>query len=98
MARLGDVDHDGDTIMTDWAEDEGSVSSQKSPLLTLPGELRNKIYEYALTEDNKAEVRVNPGIFTIQVNGDLAALHTRPSLVKNGHKINQLKYICRQLH
>jgi hypothetical protein len=71
MARLGDVDQDGDTIMADWVGDEGSVSSQKSPLLELPGELRNKIYEYALTEDTTTDdhdttwFRITPGIHAV---------------------------------
>jgi hypothetical protein len=57
------------------------------PLLRLPGEIRNLIYEYALTNEYGAYYRKEPGV--------------KPKLYparRACYELNRLKYVCRQLY
>lgn len=70
-----------------------AVVEQKSKLLSLPAEIRNIIYEYALTEDGGVvgDIRHLPGTWlrfraADNEDKDLAC------------ESNQLRYVCRQLH
>jgi hypothetical protein len=71
------------------------VPQKQSPLLRLPGELRNKIYEYALTDYNESEPVMLPG----DVNEPTSAFHLhRRETEGDWHEVNQLKHVCRQLY
>ncbi|KAF2878056.1 hypothetical protein BDV95DRAFT_589037 [Massariosphaeria phaeospora] len=60
-------------------------ASQQSPLLRLPGELRNQIYELALSDDEVLVQEEASGLFRLLRN------------MSPRKELNQLKYTCRQL-
>jgi hypothetical protein len=68
------------------ADTRPSFTSSTSPLLLLPGELRNCIYEYAFATESEIEYIADP----------------RPQFVPRGDdttfELNQLRYTCRQLY
>lgn len=63
-----------------------------SPLLKLPKELRDIIYEYALTEHRGLLVHYNQSL-----NKSLLCRFV-PTYDHTRHEPNQLRYVCRQLH
>jgi hypothetical protein len=68
------------------ADTRPSFTSSTSPLLLLPGELRNRIYGYAFATESGIEYNAGP----------------RPQFVPRGDdtivELNQLQYTCRQLY
>ncbi|KAF2272191.1 uncharacterized protein EI97DRAFT_437182 [Westerdykella ornata] len=79
-----------------------------SPFLRLAGEIRNKIYELALTSPNKQLVYLDkplaskPGLYnaTMTIPNDGRGF-VEPSFldtVNSAREFNQLKLVCRQLH
>jgi hypothetical protein len=63
----------------------------RATLLELPAELRNRIYEYALTDVSSIGLRFRAYLI---INDAIC----KPALLDaNGEQFNALKYVCRQL-
>jgi hypothetical protein len=95
-----EVDSDGDTTMPDSALENGQPKCG-FPFLRLPGELRNRVYFFALIAKNRGLKYSDPGRKTCTILGQPPHLmkdRLVPSLVKCGVEFNQLKYTCRQIY
>jgi hypothetical protein len=80
------------TANPDTAIRSAALNTSSSPLLRLPGELRNRIYAYALTAGGGLDLvwtrdRPSPQLLASEVTEDNAC-----------DDWNQLKYICHQLY
>ncbi|KAI4921074.1 uncharacterized protein J4E92_008059 [Alternaria infectoria] len=82
-----------------------SIANSTSPLLRLPGELRNRIYEYALQTDD--ELKFDSGVRSYEgvSSDDGFDGHNIPRFIPCGayrseckDHVNQLKLTCRQLY
>lgn len=73
------------------------IPQPQSPLLRLPGEIRNIIFDYALLDH--ANIHGATAMLPTDINDPDAAtrLHIKGD-DDNWHEINQLKYVCRQLY
>jgi hypothetical protein len=71
-------------------EDKQQVPLSDPPFFRLPGELRNRVYEYALTTDKTLR-------FIGENSGEKPKLLEPDSRHTNG-EYNQLKYTCRKLY
>ncbi|KAF2640180.1 hypothetical protein P280DRAFT_549978 [Massarina eburnea CBS 473.64] len=76
-------------------------------LLSLPGELRNRIYQYVLTEgvvEVKEEANNGKILFCLcrkgSKPGDVVSKPNKNTSIygKHSRELNQMKYVCRQLH
>jgi hypothetical protein len=81
------------TPPADVIESGLAINQQQSPLLRLPGEIRNRIYEYVLSD---AEVACRPH----QMHHGFAVyrLHRFRDNVIARQEVNEMKYACRQLY
>jgi hypothetical protein len=68
-------------------------NQSKLPLLRLPGELRNRIYENALSEPEGLHYQFAKN----QVPRLFSELEASPKAKRYSLEANQLKYVCRQL-
>lgn len=64
--------------------------------MSLPGELRNKIYSYVLESYKENELGMLPVLLCDTESP--YSLHFRERGHSGWHKVNQLKYVCRQLY
>lgn len=69
-------------------------TSQSSTLLNLPGEIRNRIFEYALTAESQ-KLRMD---LTKESASWLDVLDYKVPFCRDNIEFNQLKYVYRQLH
>jgi hypothetical protein len=74
------------------------VDQPQSPLLRLPGELHNRIYDFALSADEplffKQGTRYTRSVFIEVTDKEDDAQNSRNGL----EEFNQLKFVCRQLY
>jgi hypothetical protein len=74
------------------------VYQGQSPLIRLPGEIRNRIYDYVLKSYDTGELAMLPVL--INEPESPYSLHTRHYGEKSAqwYEVNQLRYVCRQLY
>jgi len=81
-----------------------TIANSTSPLLRLPGELRNRIYEYALQTDDDDGLKFDSGVRSYEgvSSDDGFDGHNIPRFipyaVSRSDHFNQLKLTCRQLY
>jgi len=80
-----------------------TIANSTSPLLRLPGELRNRIYEYALQTNDDDGLKFDSGVRSSSDDGFDG--HNIPRFIPYGvsrsdckDHLNQLKLTCRQLY
>ncbi|KAI4673151.1 uncharacterized protein J4E78_001658 [Alternaria triticimaculans] len=81
-----------------------ALANSASPLLRLPGELRNRIYEYALQTDDDDGLKFDSGVRSYEgvSSDDGFDGHNIPRFIPYGFSrldhFNELKFTCRQLY
>ncbi|KAI4631575.1 uncharacterized protein J4E87_002280 [Alternaria ethzedia] len=87
------IDPSGERLSSEAAEIISEMNRQRSPLLRLPAELRNKIYEYAL---GGMELRIS---YRNRELGLVAAMfYNTPVLFTSLHRLVGLTLVSRQLY
>ncbi|CAI9625528.1 unnamed protein product [Alternaria burnsii] len=72
------------------AKDITTLNRENSPLLRLPGELRNRIYEYALCQDWRMKLNANP------FRNDSLRIHKH--YFEDLQRVLQTTGACKQMH
>lgn len=79
-------------------QERTTAQQPQSPLLRLPGELRNKIYELALSADEPLLFK-RGSLYERSIFRDVTKCGTETIVSRNGSQdFNQLKFVCCQLY